>query len=187
MKSGLLTILSTALLTSLNCMAIDTIFMQVSDIPGTATETNHDTWHPLTSVNWGVERAVEMTDLGTTQRSYANSNFSKIELTRQHDHSTPHFFLAVAGGTVRPEIILHFTRAGDSASEGLQAYMIIKLKNVIIDKLTLSATENGIPEETMSIAYTAIEIITKKTDLKTGKLTTASEARWNLMTGKSEY
>ena len=109
------------------------MFVEISDIEGDATEENHKNWIVIQSASWNVERAVEMTDLGSTQRMQANSNFGKIELTSQMGKASNERAKSVANGTVRPEIIMHWCRSGDSQSEGLLAYSEWKLKDVVVD------------------------------------------------------
>ena len=162
------------------------MFVQISDITGDATEDAHKKWIVIQSASWNVERAVEMTDLGSTQRMHANSNFGKIEVTSQMGKASNDLALSVANGTVRPEIIMHWCRSGDSASSGLLVYSIWKLKHVVIDSYAISASEDGIPEETWTMAYAAIEHEYKSTDQKTGKLTTENNFKWNVQTGKVE-
>lgn len=162
------------------------MFVKISDIPGDATESGHDKWIVIQSCNWDVERAVDMTDLGSTQRGHANSNFNKVEVTSQMGLASNKLMVSVANGTVRPEIIIHWCRSGESASAGLEAYSIWKLKDVIIDKYAISASEDGIPEETWSMAYTSIEHEYKSTDQKSGKLKTENTFKWNAQTGKVE-
>ena len=162
------------------------MFVDISDIDGDATEAKHDKWIVVQSASWNVERAVEMTDLGSTQRGHANSNFGKVELTSQMGMASNDLMVSVANGTVRPEIIIHWCRSGDSASDGLLVYSVWTLKHVIIDSYAISASEDGIPEETWSLAYTAMEHEYKATDQKTGKLTTKNTFKWNVQTGKVE-
>lgn len=162
------------------------MFINISDIPGDATEKDHDKWIVIESLSWDVERAVEMTDIGSNQRGHANANFGKIEVTSQMGVASNKLMVAVANGTVRPEIILHLTRSGESASAGLEAYSVWKLKDVIINSYTLSANTDGIPEETWSLAYAAIEHEFKSTDQKSGKLKTENTFKWNVQTGMVE-
>lgn len=162
------------------------IFVEISDIPGDATEKNHDKWIVLESISWNVERAVDMTDLGSTQRGHANSNFGKVEVASQMGMATNKLMVSVANGTVRPEIIIHMTRSGESASAGLEAYSIWTLKDVVIDSYNVSASAEGIPEETWTLAYTAIEHEYKSTDQKTAKLKTENTFKWNVQTGMVE-
>ncbi len=162
------------------------IFTEISDIKGDATEAKHDKWIVLETVSWNVERAVDMTDLGSTQRGHANSNFGKVEVTSQMGLASNGLMVSVANGTIRPEIVIHFCRSGDSSSDGLLVYSAWKLKHVVIDSYAISASADGIPEETWSMAYSAIEHEYKATDQKSGKLTTKNTFKWNVQTGKVE-
>lgn len=162
------------------------MFVKISDIPGDATEKGHDKWIVIQSCNWNVERAVEMTDLGSTQRGHANSNFGKVEVTSQMGLASNKLMTSVANGTVRPEIEINWCRSGESASAGLEAYSIWKLKDVVIDSYSISASEDGIPEETWTLAYTAIEHEYKSTDQKTAKLKTENTFKWNVQSGQVE-
>ena len=163
------------------------MFVEISDIEGDATEQNHKKWIVIQSANWNVERAVEMTDLGSTQRMHANSNFGKIELTSQMGKASNELAKSVANGTVRPEIIMHWCRSGDAQAEGLLEYSVWKMKDVVIDSYSISASEDGIPQETWSLAYAAIEHTYKSTNQKTGKLENPIVFQWNVQTGKFEY
>lgn len=162
------------------------MFMEISDIEGDATEAKHEKWIILESASWNVERAVEMTDLGSTQRGHANSNFGKCEVTSQMGMASNDLMVAVSNGTIRPKIIMHWCRSGDSASDGLLVYSIWTFKHVVIDSYSISSSADGIPEESWTLAYTAIEHEYKATDQKTGKLTTKNTFKWNVSTGKVE-
>lgn len=162
------------------------IFMDFDDIEGDATEGNHEKWVVLESASWSVERAVDMTDLGSTQRGHANSNFGKLECETQVGMSSNALMLSVANGTVRPEIIMHWCRSGDSAGEGLQVYCIWTLKHSVVDSYSVTTSSEGIPTATFTLAYNAIEIEYFDTDQKTGKLAKKNDFKWNLQTGKVE-
>lgn len=163
------------------------MFIQISDIKGDATEKNHKEWIVLESASWNVERAVEMTDLGSTQRMHANSNFGKIEVTSQMGKASNGLAQSVANGTVRPEIIMHWCRSGESAAEGLKAYSIWKLKHVVVDSFSISSSADGIPEETWTLAYVALLHEYNSTDQTKGTLKKENEFKWNVQTGLSEY
>ena len=112
--------------------------------------------------------------------------FGKIEVTSQMGIASNKLATSVANGTVRPEIELHMCRSGESASAGLEAYSIWKLKDVVIDSYSISGSEDGIPEETWTMAYAAIEHEYKSTDQKSGKLKTENTFKWNVQTGQVE-
>lgn len=159
------------------------MFAQISDIPGDGTEVNHDKWIVLNSMTFEMERAVDMTDLGSNQRAHANTNFQKIEVTTQIGIASNELAKSVANGTVRPEIKIEMCRSGDSASEGLKAFSVWTLKHVIIDKYSISYSEDGIPEETWAMAYIGVEHEYKETNQQTGNLATKNVFKWNLRTG----
>lgn len=163
------------------------MFVEISDIKGDATEQGHESWIVVQSAAWNVERAVEMTDLGSTQRGHANSNFGKIELTSQMGKASNNLALSVANGTIRPKIVMHWCRSGDSASEGLLVYSTWTFRDVVIDSYSISSSEDGIPEETWTLAYVGIEHEYKSTNQKSGKLAVEKpNFLWNVATGKVE-
>ncbi|MEW9921701.1 Hcp family type VI secretion system effector [Marimonas sp. MJW-29] len=162
------------------------MFILVDGAPGDATEVNHTDWIVIESATWEVERAVDMVDLGSNQRSHANTNMQKIEVTSQIGKASNKLALSVANGTVRPEIEMHWCRSGDSASEGLLAFSKWKFKNAIIDKYSISASADGIPEETWAIAYIGIEHEYFSTSQSDGSLKKENDFLWNLRTGVSE-
>lgn len=158
-------------------------FMQISDVPGDATEQNHEKWIVIQSMTWGVERAVDMTDLGSSQRSHANSNFQKVEISTELGLASTKLMLSVANGTVRPEIICHQCRSGESASDGLEPYLIWKLKDVQIDSYSVDMSEDAVPTESITLAYRSIEVSYSATDAKTNKLSKVDDFKWNLEKG----
>lgn len=160
-------------------------FMKIGDIPGEGTEKNHTGWIPLKSVDWGVERTLDMDDLSTTQRGYANAKFNKVSVTTELSKASAKIMTSVANGTVRDDIILHLCRAGDDASKGMEPYLIFTLKNAVIDSYTVNGGEEQIPEETWALAYRHIEIVYKMSDPKTGKLKDENSFVWDLLTGEA--
>lgn len=158
-------------------------FMKISDIPGDGTEKNHEKWIVLQGMTWGVERAVDMTDLGSTQRSHANSNFQKVEVSTELGLASTKLMLSVANGTVRPEIIIHQCRSGESASDGLEPYLIWKLKDVQVDSYSVDISEDAVPTESWTLAYRSMECAYSATDPKTNKLTKVDDFKWDLERG----
>jgi type VI secretion system secreted protein Hcp len=158
-------------------------FIQIEGIEGEATEENHAGWVPLKSIEWGMERTVDMTDLTTKQRGYANTNFEKVSLTSDLSKASAKICTYVASGKITKEVVIHLCRSGDDAGKGMEPYLIIKLGNCMIDSYSVSGGEESLPEETWSLAYRNIVIEYKEADFKTGKLTKADEFKWNLEKG----
>lgn len=164
---------------------MENVYIQISDIPGEATETNHAGWIACKTIDWGLDRTLDQTDLGTTQRGFANTNFNKINLTSELSMASAPIMTSVANGTARPEIKIELCRAGDDASLGMEAYLIFTVKDVIIDSYSVNGGEEQIPEESWSLAYRHIEILYKKSDYATGALQDENSFVWNLETGQA--
>ena len=162
------------------------MFMLVEGAPGDATEANHTDWIVIESATFELERAVDMSDLGSNQRSHANTNFQKIEVTSQIGKASNKLALSVANGTVRPQIEMHWCRSGDVAAEGLKPFSKWVFKNAIIDKYSISASADGVPEESWAIAYIGVEHQYFHTNQATGALEQENDFIWNLRTGRME-
>lgn len=162
------------------------MFIEISDIEGDATEDDHKKWIVIEDLTWSVERAVDMSDLGSTQRGHANSNFQRVAVSSYMGMASNKLMLSVANGTIRPEIKIHLCRSGDSAAAGLLAYSIWTLKDVLIDSYELTADAESIPKESWTMAYSAIEHEYKETDQKTGKVKAMGVFKWDVQSGKVE-
>ena len=159
-------------------------FMKIGDIEGEGTEQNHLKWIPLKSIDWGLERTLDMDDLSTTQRGYANAKFNKVTVTTELSKASAKIMTSVANGTVRDEIKINLCRAGADASKGMEPYLIFTLKNVVIDSYTVNGGEEQIPEENWALAYRHIEVLYKLADPKSGKIKDENSFVWDLLGGK---
>ncbi len=163
---------------------MENIYCKINDIPGEGKEKNHKDWIAVKTLDWGVERTLDMTDLGTTQRGYANANFNKVTMTSELSKASPKLMTAVANGTPREEITIEMCRSGDDASKGMEAYLTFILKWVVVDSYSVNGGEEQIPEENWTLAYRHIEIKYKEADYNKGTLKDAGSFVWNLETGE---
>ncbi|WP_109465071.1 Hcp family type VI secretion system effector [Albibacillus kandeliae] len=163
---------------------MENTFIYIDDIKGESLERNHKEWIPAKTLSWEVTRTLDMDDLGTTQRGYANSSFGKVSVSTELSVASPKLMLSVADGTVRKEIKIEMCRSGDSSGHGMEPYLIWKLYDVVIDKYEVSGGEEQVPEENWDLAYRRIEIEYKKADPKTGALSTGGNFSWDLMAGE---
>ncbi|WP_428925600.1 Hcp family type VI secretion system effector [Marinibacterium sp. SX1] len=157
--------------------------MHIGDIEGEGTEKNHIKWIPLKSVDWGLERTLDMDDLSTTQRGYANAKFNKISVTTELSCASAKIMTSVANGTVRDDIKIHLCRSGDDPSKGMEPYLIFTLKHAVIDTYSVNGGEEQVPEESWAVAYRHIEIEYKMADPKTGALKPKNKFAWDLLQG----
>lgn len=162
---------------------MENVFIKIDGIPGEGREKNHKDWIPVKSIEWSVERTLDMTDLGTTQRGYANAQFGKITLTTELSKASAKIATYVASGKSTKEVIIHMCRAGDDSSKGMEWYLKFTLRHAIIDSYSVSGGEEQIPEESWTLAYRGIEFAYKPADFNTGALGSPEVFKWNLETG----
>ncbi len=153
------------------------------DFPGEAREKQHTDWIAIKSFSWEVARTLDMADMGTTQRGYANANFGKVTLSTELSKASAKLMTYVASGKSNGEMIIHLCRSGDDEKKGMEPYLIITLTDAIVDSYSVEGGEEAIPTENWTVAYRRISIKYKIADFKTGKLSDANEFLWNLETG----
>ena len=158
-------------------------FMEIKGIKGEGTEKNHIGWIPLKTIDWGVERTLDMDDLSTTQRGYANAKFNKVTVTTQLSRASAPLMSAVANGTVRDDITVHLCRSGDDPKVGMEPYLVFILKHGVIDTYSVNGGEDSIPEESWAVAYRHIEVKYREADPKKGTLTDLNSFTWDLLQG----
>ncbi|MEO9778833.1 MAG: type VI secretion system tube protein Hcp [Sedimentitalea sp.] len=161
---------------------MENAFVEITGADGESMDKGHPKWIPLKTVSFNVERTLDMADLGTTQRGYANANFGKISLTSELSLASPKLMLSVANGTVRDKTVIHLCRSGDGGKTGMEPYLIFTLTHSVIDKYEVSGGEEQIPEESWDIAYRTITVDYKQADPETGALNKGkSDFAWNVM------
>ena len=160
-----------------------TMFVNINDIKGDASEKSHKDWLVVSSLSWSVERVSEE-EGGSAQRGFGKSVFKMVELESELGKASMQLMLSVANGTYRKEIEIHMCRSGDSPSKGLEAYLIWKIKDCYLQSYSVDGSEDSVPKEKWAIKYNAIEVEYKEQDIKTGKLTKYKDFKWDLATGE---
>lgn len=162
---------------------MENVYVKIDGIPGEAREKAHKDWIACKSIEWNVERTLDMADLGTTQRGYANANFGKISISTELSKASAKLMTYVASGKATKEMTIHMCRSGDDEKKGMEPYLVMTLRHAIIDSYSVSGGEEQIPEETWTLAYRGISVKYRIADFNTGKLSDCNEFLWNLETG----
>lgn len=163
---------------------MENTFVKLDECEGECTLEGYEGWVPVKDITWGMSRTVDMTDLGSKQRGYANAQFEKVTFNSEVSKASTDIMRKVATGKIDPLIEIHLCRTGDDASKGMEPYLIWKLENAFIDSYTMSGGEESIPLEGWTIGYRKVSCLYKEGDFKTGALNTTGEFVWNLETGK---
>ena len=162
---------------------VATMFVKINDIKGDATEKEHKDWLVVDSISWSVERVSEE-EGGSAQRGFGKSVFKMVELESELGKASMQLMMSVANGTIRSEIEIHQCRAGDKPGQGLEPYLIWKVKDCYLQSYAVDGSSESVPKEKWAIKYNGVEVEYKTTDLRTGKLSThAPNFKWNLEAG----
>lgn len=108
----------------------------------------------------------------------------EMVFTKDMDLISPQLWEACSAGTLYDDVEIHFMRA--NGTQGRVQYLTIKLKKVIIASVTPEVVEEGLPTETFSLKYAAVqwEYIQQTMDGKTSK---GTPAMWSLATNKPVF
>jgi type VI secretion system secreted protein Hcp len=159
------------------------MFVQIDGITGDATEENHPGWIPVKSVSWSVERAVDLSDLGSTQRGYANVNFAKIAVTSELHAASTDLMLLASNGLVKT-IKVSQCRVTENKDLAMEEYLLWTLENGQVTKYEVSCSEDGVPEETWEMAYRTISCVHTLVNATSMAKGSNKGYGWNLETGK---
>jgi type VI secretion system secreted protein Hcp len=109
---------------------------------------------------------------------------AEMVFTKDLDLVSPQLWEACSAGTLYEEVEIHFMRA--NGTQGRVQYLTIKLKKAIIALVTPSVEGEGLPTETFSLKYAAVqwEYIQQTMDGKTAK---GTPAMWSLATNKPVF
>lgn len=161
---------------------MENVFVKM-DIEGESAVKKYEKMIPVKSLDWGIARTVDMTDLGTRQRGYGNAEFQKLTFTSELSKASTHIMMRTATGKTTDEVEIYMCRSGDDGSVGMETYLTITLENAFIDSYQVSGGEDSIPVESWTMGYRKCTIKYKEADFRTGKLSDAGEFVWNLETG----
>lgn len=130
-------------------------FLQLGDIQGASTDTNHNNWIRVESMTAPITRTIPQ-GAKDAQRAKGETTLGDVVVTRQLDKSSTKICEACATGKFFPQAEIHFCSTTNGAQ---QTYLKYVLKNVIVTNYSFTGTANAspIPTETIDLAYTAIE------------------------------
>ncbi|MBI5271031.1 MAG: type VI secretion system tube protein Hcp [Burkholderiales bacterium] len=108
----------------------------------------------------------------------------EMVFTKDLDLTSPQLWEACSAGTLYDDVEIHFMRA--NGTQGRVQYLTIKLKKVIVASVTPEVVGEGLPGETFSLKYAAVqwEYVQQTMDGKTQK---GSPAMWSLATNKPVF
>jgi type VI secretion system secreted protein Hcp len=133
-------------------------------IKGESADKDHAGWIELKSWDHSIVQPRSATASTAGGHTSERCEHGDMVFTKEIDSSSPLLYQHASGGTTFDEVTIDFMRAD---GEGKRVkYLEVKLKYVIISSVTPSVQQEGLPTETFSLKYAAVQW--KQTQQKIG-------------------
>lgn len=133
-------------------------------IKGESADKDHAGWIELKSWDHSIVQPRSATASTAGGHTSERCEHADMEFTKEIDSSSPLLYQHASGGTTFDEVTIDFMRAD---GEGKRVkYLEVKLKYVIISSVKPSVQQEGLPVETFSLKYAAVQW--KQTQQKIG-------------------
>ena len=133
------------------------IFVKYDGIDGEATDSKHDKWTDVLSIDWGSLRRFVRDSSGKT----GSASVDPIVLTFAYEKASPALAEALLSGSVIPKVEIELTTTffGSRAT-----YLKYELTNVMVTSYRISGIEGGLPTvdvgnnfEVIKVTYTEFD------------------------------
>jgi type VI secretion system secreted protein Hcp len=133
-------------------------------IKGESADKDHAGWIELKSWDHSIIQPRSATASTAGGHTSERCEHGDMVFTKEIDSASPLLYQHASGGTTFDEVTIDFMR---SDGEGQRVkYLEVKLKYVIISSVTPSVQKEGLPNETFSLKYAAVQW--KQTQQKIG-------------------
>ncbi|HLJ06198.1 MAG TPA: type VI secretion system tube protein Hcp [Acetobacteraceae bacterium] len=133
--------------------------------PGAVTTAGFEKWIELTSMQLGVGRNIGTAARGSKTREASEPHFSEVTITKTLDKSSTKLFVEAVAGDLSKTVKLKCTT---TTANKVDTYLAIELSNCAASAMSISATPDGIPVESLSINFTKIMFTYTERDSKVG-------------------
>ena len=125
-------------------------YINFSDIPGEVTTADHAGWIEVLSFSHGCSMAINESTVSAGSRSSGRANVADFSFVKMMDKaSVPLTFNCVTGKTT-PTVTVDLTRSGEGKQE---VYMTYTLSGVLVSSISVGAGGDGVPTESVSLAF----------------------------------
>jgi type VI secretion system secreted protein Hcp len=160
-------------------MAFDTyVVFPKGEIKGESTAKGFKDAFEIYSFSFGASNPIT---IGTHSggASAGKVSVSSFNVMKKTDSASAQLFLNCCTGTHAEEMEVHCRKA--TGTGGQQDFLTYKFKGVFIESIQWSGSSGGddTPTESVSFAFSKVEITYKKQDAK-GALTAAGDVSWDL-------
>jgi type VI secretion system secreted protein Hcp len=156
------------------------IYMQFDKIKGDVTTDGFKEWIDLSSMQFGVGRAITMTTGKAANRAHGAPSFSEITVSREFDMSSVGLLQSVVSGTEGAKVTIAIV---ETSGKELKKYVEYELADVMVSSYSVSSG-GGVPSESISLSYTKIIMSYTASD-KAGKAGNVPRVTYDLATAKA--
>ncbi len=153
------------------------IYMNIEGIKGKVTAKGHEDWIDISSLQWGVGRAISSSIGSSADREASKPSISEVSVTKMMDISSPLIFTEACIGKGKVVKINLCTTGSDQ----IQTYMEYTLEDCMISGYSVSSGGDR-PSESISLSFTKMEMKFIPYD-DSGKASSPIPAGYDLMKG----
>jgi len=135
-------------------------FLKIEGVEGEATQDKFQKQIPLASFNLGANNSIDMMAGGG--RGAGRASLSTFNISKSTDKASPILFQACCLGKHFPKAEVSICKAGGTQ----EPFMTYKFDTVFIADINWSGGGEETPTETLSLAYSKIEMTYKSQDEK---------------------
>lgn len=128
------------------------IYVKIDGIDGEATHETHKKWLDVSSIQWGVGRAISTPAGSTANREASEPSVSEVTITKLMDSSSPKLFTEACTGNAGKLVQIHLVSTGSPGN----TYTEYKLTNSLVSAYSMSSGGDR-PSESVSISFTKLE------------------------------
>lgn len=128
------------------------IYMKYDGIDGEATHDSHQKWIDISSMQFGIGRAISTPSGSTANREASQPSVSEITLKKQMDGSSPKLFTESATGNIGKTVKIDLVSTGSPGN----TYVTYTLTNTLISGYSVE-TGGDRPAEAVTLSFTKIE------------------------------
>ena len=125
------------------------IYMKIEGINGKVTAKGHEEWVDVSSLQWGVGRAISSAVGTSADREASKPSISEVSITKMMDESSPLIFTEACVGKAKLVKIDLCTVGTDQ----IDTYMSYELEDCMISGYSVSSGGDR-PSESISFSFT---------------------------------
>lgn len=162
-------------------MAFDT-YLKITgpDVDGEATAKDMEKWIEVYSFSWGASNPTTVGS-GSTGLSAGKVSVSSFNIMKKSETSSAKLFAACCAGQHYQKAEVQMRKA-TGTDGGQKCFLKYTFEDVMIESIQWSGSTGGddTPTESISLAFGKVKIDYSKQDEKTGAMSNAGSASWDL-------